>query len=74
MFAPVIHRLKTHFAYVLLATVVIVHLAMMGSLFWGYLNPLFHDSDTLPKGMDFFAIYQAGHRALENKSVYAVSL
>jgi hypothetical protein len=73
MFASVIHRLKTHFAYVLLATVVIVHLAMMGSLFWGYLNPLFHDSDTLPKGMDFFSIYEAGHRALENKSVYAVT-
>jgi hypothetical protein len=73
MFAPVIHRLKTHLAYVLLATVIIVHLAMMGSLFWGYLNPLFHDSDTLIQGMDFFDIYEAGHRALENVSVYAVT-
>lgn len=70
MFAPAIHRLKTHFAYLFLATAVIVHLAMMGSLVWGYLNPLFDNSTASPQGIDFFSIYEAGHRALENTSVY----
>jgi hypothetical protein len=47
---------------------------MMGSLFWGYLDPLFYSSDGSPRGIDFFAIYEAGHSALENRSVYDYDL
>lgn len=49
------------------------HVVMMGSLFWGYLNSLFDNTDLHLQGVDFFSIYEAGHRALENRSVYAES-
>ena len=43
---------------------------MMGSLFWGYLDTWFDNSHSLPQGIDFFSVYEAGHNALENRSVY----
>lgn len=63
-------HLREHWPRWLLAAAVAVHLAMMGSLFWGYLNPFFASSDLNPQGIDFFSIYEAGHRALENHSLY----
>lgn len=57
-----------------LGTAIAVHLLLMGSLFCGYLDPLFYSSDGSPRGIDFFAIYEAGHRALENRSVYEYDL
>ena len=43
---------------------------MMGSLFWGYLDPLFDNSNNQFQAIDFFSIYEAGNRALHNESVY----
>jgi hypothetical protein len=60
----------SRWALVLVAMAVVVHLLMAGSLFWGYLDPLFDNSTVHDKGVDFFSIYEAGHRALEGGSVY----
>lgn len=59
-----------NWAYCLLSVAVLIHLYMMGSLFWGYLDPLFDNSHSLPKGIDFFSVYEAGNSVLENRSVY----
>ena len=48
----------------------LAHLLMMGSLFWGYFDPLIFSSDRSSQAVDFFAIYEAGHRVLENRSMY----
>ncbi len=63
-------RAHMQWPYWLLAAAVLAHLGMMGSLFWGYLDALFDNSHILPQGVDFFAVYEAGHNALENRSVY----
>jgi len=57
-------------AWWLLAAAVGVHLFMMGSLFWGYLDALFDNSHSLAKGVDFFSIYEGGRNALENRPLY----
>ncbi|MEX1255879.1 MAG: glycosyltransferase family 87 protein [Dehalococcoidia bacterium] len=57
-------------ALALIGVALIVHALMMGSLFWGYLDPLFDNSNVHEQGVDFFSIYEAGHRALEGGSVY----
>ncbi|MDZ4278860.1 MAG: hypothetical protein U1B78_06955 [Dehalococcoidia bacterium] len=54
----------------LLAAALVLHLLMMGSLFWGYLDAAFAFTDENPRAYDFFAIYEAGHRALEGDSIY----
>jgi hypothetical protein len=36
----------------------------------GFLDPLFHDTDRVPRGLDFFSIYQAGYNFLNGCSVY----
>ena len=61
---------RTYGAFVLLAIAMLIHGLMMGSLFWGYLNGLFDNSHSLPQGIDFFSVYEAGHSVLENRSVY----
>lgn len=38
--------------------------------FKGYMDPLFHDTDRVPRGLDFFSIYQSGHNFLNGTSVY----
>ncbi len=60
----------TLWPYCLLAAAVFAHVAMMGSLFWGYLDTWFDNSHSLPQGIDFFSVYEAGRSALENRSVY----
>ncbi len=36
----------------------------------GYLDAWFHDTDRVPRGLDFFSIYQAGRNFLRGHSVY----
>lgn len=57
----------------LLIAAVLLHALMMGSLFWGYLDSLFYATDRVSKALDFFSIYEAGHSALLNRSVYFYS-
>ncbi len=68
--ATVLRLLREHWARLLLGGAIFVHLLMMASLFWGYLSPLFSDSDLHRQGIDFFAIYEAGRNVLEGRSVY----
>jgi hypothetical protein len=56
---------------VLLGVAITLHAAMFASLFFGYLDPLFDNSDRQPKGIDFFSIYQGGLYALENQPIYS---
>jgi hypothetical protein len=65
--------LRDQWPYWLLVAAIVLHLAMMGSLFWGYLDTLFYASDRLPHAFDFFAIYEAGQSVLLNRSVYYFS-
>jgi len=55
----------------LLFGALLLHISFLLSLKWGFLNPLFHDPNhTYGPGADFFAIYQAGHNALNGTSLY----
>ncbi|HPQ39942.1 MAG TPA: hypothetical protein PLV45_06165 [bacterium] len=36
----------------------------------GFLDAWFHDTDRVPRGLDFFSIYQAGRNFLRGQSVY----
>ena len=36
----------------------------------GFLDSWFHDTDRVPRGLDFFSIYQAGRNFLRGQSVY----
>lgn len=56
--------------WLLLVAAIVVHVLMMGSLFWGYLDPLFDNSNNQFQAIDFFSIYEAGNRALHNVSLY----
>ncbi|MEX0786228.1 MAG: glycosyltransferase family 87 protein [Dehalococcoidia bacterium] len=47
---------------------------MIGSLIWGYFDFFIYSVDRTPKGVDFFAIYEAGHSGLEGRSVYEFNL
>ncbi|MGB3976153.1 MAG: glycosyltransferase 87 family protein [bacterium] len=38
--------------------------------FKGFLDSWFHDTDRVPRGLDFFSIYQAGRNFLRGQSVY----
>ena len=62
--------LSVGWAEALLVGAVALHVFMFFSLFFGYLDPLFDNSDLQPKGIDFFSIYQGGLYALENHSIY----
>jgi len=55
----------------LLVGAVALHGAMFISLFTGYLDPLFHDSDRYRRGIDFFSVYQSGEQFLHGRSIYA---
>ncbi len=54
----------------LLLLAIAIHLAMFLSLFFGYLNPLFDNSDMQKQAVDFFSIYQGGDFALHGHSIY----
>ncbi len=59
-----------HWPKWLIGAAVAVHFGMMGSLFWGYFDAFFNNSDVERQALDFFSIYEAGHRGLLNDSVY----
>ena len=54
----------------LIGVAVSLHAIMMGSLFWGYLDSLSFATHIAPLGVDFFSIYEAGHHAVANESLY----
>jgi hypothetical protein len=57
---------------ILLYVSLLIHLSFLLSLKWGFLNPFFHDPNhTYGPGADFFALYQAGHNALNGTSLYS---
>ncbi|MDP9238733.1 MAG: DUF2029 domain-containing protein [Chloroflexota bacterium] len=56
------------------ALAVAAHAVMFFSLFFGYLNPLFDNSDQQRQAIDFFSIYQGGTRALHGGSIYSWDL
>lgn len=62
--------LEEHWPYWLLAVALLAHVAMMGSLFWGYLDTWFDNTHSLPQGIDFFSVYEAGNNVLQYRSVY----
>ena len=49
--------------WALLAVAVALHLAMMGSLFWGYFDAFAYTTDRSLQAVDFFGVYEAGQRA-----------
>ena len=49
----------------------LIHVVMFVSLFLGYLNPLFDNSDQQRQAIDFFSIYQGGTRALHGQGIYS---
>ncbi len=67
---PIRSHLRERWPRWLLGVAVVVHVLMMGSLFWGYLDSLFDDSNIHPQGVDFFSIYEGGRNVLEGRSAY----
>ncbi|HEX5370908.1 MAG TPA: glycosyltransferase family 87 protein [Dehalococcoidia bacterium] len=58
-------------AVAVLTGALVLHVAGLASLHFGYLNYLFNDAENrLGQGSDFFAVYQAGHDFLHGVSVY----
>lgn len=70
MLAVVVRFVRSRWGLALLGVAVALHLLMMGSLFWGYLNPLFDNADFHPQGIDFFGVYEGGRNALDNQSLF----
>ncbi|HXK33889.1 MAG TPA: glycosyltransferase family 87 protein [Dehalococcoidia bacterium] len=64
--------LRQHWPRILFAAAVLWHIFMMSSLWTGHMDPLFHDSDTAPQAIDFYAIYQAGDWLIDGRSIYVV--
>jgi hypothetical protein len=62
--------LRLRWEHWLLIAAVAAHLAMMGSLFWGYFDTLVHGPDVHLQAVDFFSIYEGGARALRNETLY----
>ncbi len=60
----------TDWPRILFAGAVALHAVMLLSLFGGYLDPLFHDSDRYPRSIDFYSVYQAGDGLLHGRSIY----
>jgi hypothetical protein len=59
-----------HWLCLLVVAAIILHFAMMGSLFWGYFDRFIYSADRSTKALDFFSIYEAGHNVLRGHSVY----
>lgn len=64
--------LRRHGPAIVLAAALSWHTCMVASLWTGWLDPLFHDSDAAPQAFDFYAIYQAGDSFLGGDSIYVV--
>ena len=68
--ARIVPGLRRNWGVALFGVAVLLHLLLLGSLFWEYLNPLFGDSDLHPQGTDFFAVYEGGRNAIEDRSLF----
>jgi hypothetical protein len=56
----------------MIAAAAAIHLLFLASLVSGWLDPLFNDSThRLPRGLDFYAVYQKSHEFAEGGSLYA---
>ena len=59
-------------SWVLIGTAITTHGLFVASLFLGWLDPLFNDAThRLPRGLDFYAVYQKSHEFSEGRSLYA---
>lgn len=57
--------------YLIITSAVLVHVTFWLSLHFGYLDPLFNDSThRLPRGLDFYAVYQKAHELSIGESLY----
>lgn len=55
----------------MIAAAVGVHVVFWLSLSYGFLDPLFNDAThRLPRGLDFYAVYQKSHEFSEGQSLY----
>ncbi|MFX1395307.1 MAG: glycosyltransferase family 87 protein [Promethearchaeota archaeon] len=62
---------KTLLSKGFLVSSVIIHILFILSLFFGFLNPFFHDSTYCGgQGIDFFGFYQAGYNVMIGLSPY----
>lgn len=58
-------------SWTLIAVAVAVHAVFCLSLLHGFLNPLFNDAThRLPRGLDFYAVYQKAHELANGESLY----
>jgi hypothetical protein len=48
----------------------VLHLAMMGSLFWGYFDAFTYTTDRSLQAVDFFGVYEAAQRAFEGDLIF----
>ena len=56
----------------ILAAGVLVHLCVLCSLQWGFLNPLFDDAEHRSgQGADFYSIVQAGQNLVDGANIYS---
>ncbi len=55
------------------AAAVVLHAVMFVSLFNGYVNPLFDNTDHFLQGFDYFAVYDSGAAILRGDSVYSLA-
>jgi len=68
--APKGRTTSYHWLCLLVVAAIILHFAMMGSLFWGYFDRFLYSADRSLKAVDFFSIYEAGHNVIHGRSVY----
>ncbi len=65
-------RLGTESGKVILVAGVLVHLCMLLSLQWGFLNPLFDDAEHRSgQGVDFYSVVQAGKNLVDGVNIYS---
>ena len=65
-------RLGIESGKVILVAGVLLHLSMLLSLQWGFLNPLFDDAQHRSgQGVDFYSVVQAGKNLVDGVSVYS---
>lgn len=55
---------------IVFAAALVIHALMFPSLFFGYLDGWFDNSDEWPRGIDFYSIYQGGTFFLRGDSIY----
>lgn len=59
--------LRTYWPQGVFAVSVIIHVALVTSLWTELANPLFHDTDRLRRAIDFYSVYQAGDAFIDGR-------